>query len=233
MRRLDPNRALLTSVLAFAICSMLTVFTTLTAAEASATTASVGPRATVDRLQRRYEATKSFSAKFAEQITPVGGLKREREGTVYFQRPGRMRWNFEGSDGETIVSDGKTLYTYQPDLNQVIETPIDRAFASSSAASFLLGIGKLQRDFEASVPANAPADGLVHVSLKPKDAGGTIELGLDPKTYDIAAFRLVDQLGDVTVLKFTGLKRNVALDADLFVFKVPTGADIVGAPSGL
>jgi outer membrane lipoprotein carrier protein len=208
---------------------LVTAATTL----ASASAPSLSSKAILDRLQRRYEATKSFSAKFAEQIAPVGGSKLEREGTVYFQRPGRMRWNFEGSDGETIVSDGKTLYTYQPDLNQVIETPIDRAFASSSAASFLLGIGKLQRDFKASVPANAPADGLVHVSLKPREAGSTIELGLDPKTYDIATFRLIDQLGDVTALRFTGLKRNVALDADLFVFKVPAGADIVGAPSGL
>jgi outer membrane lipoprotein carrier protein len=233
MLRFQPGRAQVTNIVAFAICWTLAVFATVWATEGWASTPPASPRTILDRLQRRYQETKSFSAKFTEQIAPVGGLKREREGAVYFWRPGRMRWDFGGAERETIVCDGKDLYTYQPDLNQVIETPIDRAFASSSAASFLLGIGNLQRDFDASIPAKVPADGLVHVSLRAKDTGGVIELGLDAKTYDIATLRLTDQLGDATMLKFTDLKRNIALDPGLFVFKIPAGVDIVTSPPGL
>ena len=97
-------------------------------------------KALISRLQKHYQETNSFSAKFKEEISPAGGIKREREGTVYYRKPGRMRWEFGGQDQEIIVSDGKQLYSYQPDLNQVIETPIEQAFRSSSAASFLLGI---------------------------------------------------------------------------------------------
>ena len=61
-----------------------------------------------------------------------------------------MRWEFSGEDQELIVSDGKQLYNYQPDLNQVIETPLAQAFRSSSFAAFMLGIGNVQRDFNAS-----------------------------------------------------------------------------------
>jgi outer membrane lipoprotein carrier protein len=185
----------------------------------------------LDRLQKHYQQTTSFSAKFKEQITPAGGAKREREGTVYYRKPGRMRWEFGGQDQEIIVSDGKQLYSYQPDLNQVIETPVEQAFRSSSVAAFLLGIGNIERDFEARLPAtSAPADGLKHVVLKPKNAGDTIEMGVDAKTLDLRTLRLSDALGDITELSFTNINYGAPLDDKLFAFIPPAGADIVKAP---
>lgn len=184
----------------------------------------------LEKLQKHYQQTNSFSAKFKETIAPAGGAKREREGTVYYRKPGRMRWEFAGQDQEIIVSDGKLLYSYQPDLNQVVETPLEQAFRSSSAASFLLGIGKVERDFDASVPANAPADSLTHLALKPKNGGDSLEVGVDPKTLDLRTLRLTDALGDVTELTFSDLKIGAPLDDKLFAFVPPAGADIVKAP---
>lgn len=191
---------------------------------------SPGLRKLLDRLQRHYQQTTSFTAKFNQKITPAGGIERGRDGTVYYRKPGRMRWEFGGNDTETIVSDGTTLYTYQPDLNQVIETPLEQAFRSSSAASFLLGVGNLERDFDASLPAAPPADGLKHVVLKPKADGETIEMGLDPATFDIRSLRLTDQLGNVTYLSFSQIKTGAALDDKMFIFTPPAGVDIVKAP---
>lgn len=204
----------------------------MTPAGAASSGESIPPKlkSLLDRLQRHYRDTASFSASFKQEITPTGGMKREREGIVYYRKPGRMRWEFGGADQETIVSDGKDLYTYHPDLNQVIETPIEQAFRSSSAASFLLGVGNVERDFKASVPSGAPADGLTHVMLEPKAGGDTIEMGLDPKTLDIRTLRLTDQLGDVTLLAFSDIKTGIALDDKLFLFTPPAGADIVKAP---
>jgi outer membrane lipoprotein carrier protein len=142
-----------------------------------------------------------------------------------------MRWEFGGQDQEIIVSDGKQLYSYQPDLNQVIETPVEQAFRSSSVAAFLLGIGNIERDFEARLPAtSAPADGLKHVVLKPKNAGDTIEMGVDAKTLDLRTLRLSDALGDITELSFTNINYGAPLDDKLFAFIPPAGADIVKAP---
>jgi outer membrane lipoprotein carrier protein len=186
--------------------------------------------ALLDRLQKHYQQTKSFSAKFTEVISPAGGTKRERTGTVYYRKPGQMRWEFAGQDQEVIVSDGKLLYSYQPDLNQVIETPLEQAFKSSSTAAFLLGIGEVRRDFDASMPATAPADGLKHIVLKPKNGSDSFEVGVDPATLDLKSLRLTDALGDVTELAFSDIKRDAPLDDKLFAFIPPTGADIVKAP---
>jgi outer membrane lipoprotein carrier protein len=182
----------------------------------------------LDGIQQRYQDTQSFSASFSEELNTVGAAKRERSGTVYFMKPGKMRWNFETPDTETIVSDGTTIYNYDPDLDQVVETPLKQALVSSNAAAFILGVGKLEHDFNATLgPA---ADGAQHLTLVPKAGGNQIELTVDSTSYDIKGLTLKDQLGNTTAISFSEIKRNTPFSDSMFAFKVPQGADVVTAP---
>jgi len=185
----------------------------------------------LDRLQKHYHDTKSFTAKFNEEIATVGAPKRQRQGTVSFRKPGRMRWEFETPEKQTIVSDGETLYSYDPDLNQVVETPLKQALKSSSATSFLLGIGNINRDFKAAFAHPATPTGLVDLILDAKTGGYKIEVGLDPSTYNLMTLTLTDQLGDVTKIDFSDIHDNVELPESNFAFNAPAGADIVTAPA--
>jgi outer membrane lipoprotein carrier protein len=178
------------------------------------------------RLQQRYDCSRSMQANFDETLSSPGGMTRTRKGTVYFKKVGRMRWEFAAPSEGTVVSDGKTVYDYEKDLNQVVELPVDKAL-KSSATAFLLGLGNIRRDFKVSLPPASSSDGLTHVILTPKGGGDAMELGLDPKSYDIVNFKLTNQVGGVTELKFSDIRTNVALDDTLFSFAVPEGADIV------
>jgi outer membrane lipoprotein carrier protein len=153
-------------------------------------------------------------------------MARARKGTVYFRKVGRMRWEFAAPSEGTVVSDGNTVYDYEKDLNQVVELPVNKAL-KSSATTFLLGLGNIRRDFKVSMPAVTPGDGLIHVILTPKNGGDTMELGLDPKSYDIVKFKLTNQVGGITELKFNDVRTNLALDDSLFRFTIPDGVDIV------
>ena len=175
----------------------------------------------LDRLQRHYRDTNSFSAKFSEEITTVGAPARKRQGTVSFRKPGRMRWEFEDPEKQTIVSDGETLYSYDPDLNQVVETPLKQALKSSSATSFLLGIGNINRDFKAAFANPATPSGLIDLILDAKTGGYKIEVGLDPQTYNLMTLTLTDQLGDVTRIDFSDIHDNVELPDSIFAYKAP------------
>lgn len=185
----------------------------------------------LDRLQQHYRDTKSFSAKFNEEIATVGAPKRNRQGTVSLRKPGRMRWDFETPEKQTVVSDGETLYTYDPDLNQVVKTPLKQALASNSATAFLLGIGNIKRDFQAQFAKPATPTGLVDLILNARAGGYKVELGVDPKTYNLATLTLTDQLGNVTRIYFSEVRDNVDLPESMFVFKTPPGADVVTAPA--
>jgi outer membrane lipoprotein carrier protein len=203
-----------------------TVEPAATAAQPPPQTGSLSLEQVVTRLQRRYDATRSLRASFSEELSSPGGMKRTRTGTVSFRKGGRMRWEFGEPRVETIVSDGQTVYDYEPDLNQVVEVPVSKAL-KTSATAFLLGLGNLKRDFTAALPADPPADGLVHLALSPKGGGDQMELGLDPQNYNIVKFKLTDQVGNVTELHFRDIQTNLALEDSLFRFAVPPDADIV------
>jgi len=201
-------------------------------AAAAAPSAATGDlKHVLDRLQHHYRITNSFSAKFSEEIATVGAPKRTRQGTVSFRKPGRMRWDFQTPEAQTIVSDGETLYNYDPDLNQVIETPLRQALKSSSATSFLLGMGNIKRDFNAAFATPAPPTGRIDLILDAKTGGYKIEVGLDPNSYNLITLTLTDQLGDTTKIDFSDVRDNVELPDSMFAFKAPPGADVVTAPA--
>lgn len=187
-------------------------------------------RAILTQWQKHYDETSTFQANFVETISRVGANERVRRGRVYFSKPGRMRWEFAAPDAQSIVSDGTTLYTYDPDLNQVIETPLRSALRNPGAAAVLLGLGEIEEHFDASLaPVTGPRH-LIGIALKPRGAGETVEVGLDPSSYDIATLRVRDSLGNVTSLVFTDIENNVDLSESLFRFEAPEGADIVQTP---
>jgi len=182
-------------------------------------------------LQRHYQRTNSFSASFKETVARVGAPPQDRSGRVDYLRPGRIRFEFGDPQPETIVSDGKLLYDYDPGLNQVMETPLNNAIKTQAVAAFLLGAGNIDRDFKASRPAVPADDGLIHVLLTPKRGGDPIDLGLEPHTLNIASLRLADALGNVTKISFSDIDINAAIEPARFNFETPAGADVV-TPSG-
>jgi outer membrane lipoprotein carrier protein len=218
------------------ILPIVAIFLAIAASVRSDTAAPAGGGSTelkrvLERLQRHYRSTNSFSAKFSEEVATVGAPKRQRAGAVSFRKPGRMRWDFETPDKQTIVSDGETLYSYDPELNQVVETPLKQALKSSSATSFLLGIGNINRDFKAAFAKPPTPGGPVDLILDAKTGGYKIEVGLDPKSYNLMTLTLTDQLGDVTRIDFSDVHDNVELPDSVFAFKAPAGADVVTAPA--
>lgn len=221
------------SAIAFAIAMALALGVPPWAAAGSVTAGgkntSASLKSLVSRMQHHYQQTDSFSAKFNETITRVGAPPRDRAGSVYYQKPGRIRFDFGEPQSETIVSDGTTLYDYDPGLNQVVQAPLKQAFTTQRAAALLLGVGNIERDFAATAVANPPADGLDHLTLIPKDGSAKIELGVDRKSTDIARLVLTDALGNVTVFKFSEIERNPRLKSSLFVFTPPPGADVVSS----
>ena len=188
-------------------------------------------KALLAHLKRHYQQTNSFSASFKETVARVGAPPQNRSGRVTYLKPGRVRFEFGDPQPETIVSDGKLLYDYDPGLNQVMETPLKNAIKTQAVAAFLLGAGDIDRDFEASRPSSSANDGLIHVLLTPKRGGDDIDLGLEPHTLNIASLRLADALGNVTKITFSDIDLNAAIEPGRFAFQAPAGADVV-TPSG-
>jgi outer membrane lipoprotein carrier protein len=185
--------------------------------------------AVIDALQKSYDATSDFVADF-QQETEVKSLNRslKASGKVSFKRPGKMFWNYETPKGQFVLADGKHLFFFQPDQNQVIKSPLKNAFRGDIPLSFLLGLGNLKKDFSATLKATEDTHHVLR--LNPKgEAGGYNEIlvGVSKATSDILWVSVRDAANNLTTLRFSGMKKGVGLKDGQFVAKIPDGADIV------
>ena len=185
--------------------------------------------AIVEALQKNYDATTDFVADFRQE-TQVKTLNRSlnANGKISYKRPGKMLWNYENPKGQFVLADGKHLYYFQPEQNQVIKSPLKNAFRGDIPLSFLLGLGNLKKDFNASLKGTE--ENLYILRLEPKgEAGGYSEilLGVNKNTYDIQRVSVRDAAGNVTTLQFSAMRKGVGVKDGLFQFQVPAGADIV------
>lgn len=212
--------------------TMLQVVLLVAVATAAALPGSV--EEVVDRVQKRFDSTSDFTATVDQELVVASaGRTLEAHGTVAFKRPGKMRWELENDERQIIVADGKTLWFYQPEEQQVLRSPFEKAFRSNTPISFLTGVGRIRDDFDVSIDGRE--DGLVTLALLPRRGGGEVgrlRLTVETENYDIVAAEIFDPLGNVTRLRFSDLKRNRGLPDSLFEFEVPDGVDVIDAPAG-
>jgi outer membrane lipoprotein carrier protein len=183
----------------------------------------------VDSLQKNYDATVDFVADFRQE-TEVKTLNRNLKawGKLTFKRPGKMLWRYEEPKGQFVLADGKNLYFYQPEQNQVIKSPLSNAFRSDIPLSFLLGLGNLKKDFDAALKG---ADENQYVlRLEPKgDLGGFSEVlvGVSRSTSDILWVSVRDAASNITTIRFSAMRKGIGVQESLFRFQLPDGVDVV------
>jgi outer membrane lipoprotein carrier protein len=204
----------------------------LIAAAAVQAAEPAGLDSALKRLQERYETTKTLTADFRQTIeSPTLTSPLETHGTVAFEKPNRMRWDYEAPDKQLIVGDGETLWIYQPEEKQVIRAPLDQAFRATTPVTFLAGLGRLDRDFEATLEKDE-AERWTLKLVPRQDAGiGTLRLLVRKSDAAIEEARIVDPLGTTTRIVLSNERRNATLDAGLFRFSPPSGVDVIRPPA--
>jgi outer membrane lipoprotein carrier protein len=183
----------------------------------------------VDNLQKNYDAMVDFVADFRQE-TEVKTLNRnlKASGKLSFKRPGKMLWRYDEPKGQFVLADGKYLYFYQPEPNQIIKSPLQNAFRSDIPLSFMLGIGNLKRDFNAALKGTDEHQFILR--LEPKgEAGGFSEIlaGVNKNSYDIVWISVRDAAANLTTIRFSGMRKGAGVQDSLFTLRIPNGADIV------
>lgn len=184
-------------------------------------------------LEAFMSGTQAGRAEFTQVVTsPARDGKAERSktstGTFEFQRPGRFKFVYLKPFEQTIVADGKTLWLYDVDLNQVTQRAQAQALGTTPAALLTSApdLKALRADFTLE---SAPAqDGLEWVLATPKAKDGqlqSVRVGFEGN--QLAALDILDSFGQRSLIRFNGLQANPALPATAFQFKPPAGADVV------
>ena len=186
----------------------------------------------LNEIQNRYEKTSDFEASFIQEY--VGKVMKQPnrgEGRVYFKKRGMMRWDYTVPN-QKLLSDGHTLWYYQPEEKQVLVSDVSRYLNEKTPLAFLAGEGNLGRDFNLlnlNESVSQKEDNYV-VELAPKEPLATLSkliLTVDKKTYAVLQTDVLDGLGNVTRTRFIDIKTNVGLSDSFFHFTIPPGTEVI------
>ncbi|HQR23759.1 MAG TPA: outer membrane lipoprotein chaperone LolA [Steroidobacteraceae bacterium] len=185
----------------------------------------------IERVEAWMRSVKTLSADFVQVVRGRGGeITNRASGTLALSRPDRFRWDYQTPNVQVIVADGRKLWLYDADLEQVTVRPL-QAGLGSTPAMLLSGAGAVGDSFTAG-PVERDGE-WTWCRLVPKDRSSDFEgVGLGFDTHGVlVAMQLKDKLGQSTELVFSRVKVNSKLDGGLFVFVPPKGADVIGDAS--
>jgi outer membrane lipoprotein carrier protein len=190
----------------------------------------------VTAVQKRYEGIRDLRARFVQKTRAVSIGSRASEptlsrGVVVVAKPSRMRWSYETPEPSLVVSDGKTLWIYDPGFGEAQRLPADEAAFSGAALQFLLGRGDLQREF--SIDLVSCETGAVELELTPKEPASYEKLFIvvEPVTGNVSRTRIDDLVGNSTVVEFSDLQVNLDPSGEVFRFVPPAGVRVIELPT--
>jgi outer membrane lipoprotein carrier protein len=187
----------------------------------------------VARVQKYYDATKDLRARFEQQLESASRAPSKASGEVLLKKPGKMRWDYAKPDKKLMVSDGATLWVYEPDDEQAYKQDL-KGSALPAQVSFLLGEGKLDKEFDASF---TKLDGLGadELALKMVPKVGTaayryLVFVVDGTSGQVRQTIIYGQDGSTNRLSFVDVQQNKGVDDGKFKFSPPSGTHIIKPP---
>lgn len=186
----------------------------------------ISAAASVEALKSMLEQTTTARARFAQMVLDRNMKQlQQATGTMQFARPGKFRWEYDKPYEQIIVSDGTRVWLYDKDLNQVTVRKYDRALGTSPAA-LLAGSNEIEKNYRFTGLGNQ--DGLDWLEAVPRTQDTAFErIRLGFGKSGLEAMELRDQFGQVTVIKFSTIERNVKISPEAFSFTPPKGADVI------
>lgn len=179
------------------------------------------------QLQAFSKNLNTAQVSFQQIVTGPNGEKiQSAQGQLQIQAPDKFRWEYIKPAPQLIVADGKKIWIYDPDLQQVTVKAQD-ALNQDNPLSALTKPGLVDRFY--TVSELATKQGIRYLQLVPKNTQSSPfeKAWLGFGANGLASMRLFDALGQVSDFTFGAWKKNSSISAKRFQFNVPKGVDVV------
>jgi outer membrane lipoprotein carrier protein len=183
-------------------------------------------------VEERYNRPKTLRLHFHQIYKQSGQVLRDEIGTLYLMKPGKMRWEYEGTEQKLFLSDGRRVIFYLPTERRLTETAVKESDDLRNPIRFLLGGLKFQKEFERVDKVNdiAPLEpGNVVIRGVPKlmkDRLESVVMELSSQ-FEIRRLILAEPGGVLTDFRFSNETSNMRISPELFKFTPPQGTEII------
>jgi len=182
-------------------------------------------------MQRRYASVATVTGSFRLSSKIPGFEQQVESGEFWLKKPGKMRWEYRHPEGQIFVADGKETFFFVPQDNQVTVQSFTAEELQSTPLKFLLGSGDYRESFFIAPESEfiMESDGTQIIRLTPKNETeySFLVLQIDKESSDLRRLTIQEQNGNTMEYLFTGLKTDVKVNDDTFLFEIPEGAEVL------
>jgi len=153
-------------------------------------------------------------------------LMDSSSGRFLMKRPDRFRWQIMTPYEQTIIADGKSIWSVDVDLEQVTVTDLENNLVNSPIMLLSRKGNQLEDYF--SVHKQESDSEMEIFLLQPIDYSSNFEkvqLGFIDGILNL--IELYDSLGQVTIVTMTNIRNNPVISDDFFIYQQNPDFDLI------
>ena len=179
------------------------------------------------QLRKQLDAMNTLQGDFVQTTYDKSGVEQETSsGNFMLMRPGKFYWKTLEPMQQLLVSNNKTIWLYDPDLETVNERAFTDDLRETPALLLSSDIAQLRKSF--TVTRDEKDTSAEKYTLTPKVTEGMFQhLTLVFKANQLTEFAIQDSLGQLTRCVLTNVQRNKTLPEEKFFFIPPEGVEIL------
>ncbi|MDQ6434054.1 outer membrane lipoprotein carrier protein LolA [Mesorhizobium sp. LHD-90] len=186
----------------------LPVFTPPAAAQATAT---------AQKIADHFASIRSMTGEFVQ----FDARGRQTGGKFYIQRPGKVRFNYDGNAGFRVISDGDSVVLENPrmktmDLYPLSKTPLKLLLNDRIDLS-----GNKVRSVK-----EEPDQTVIQLVDKSSFGNSRITMKFDPSNYELKEWTITDAQGKDTTVMIFNVRQDVKIDQSLFTIDYKKNIEI-------
>ncbi|MBE2894022.1 outer membrane lipoprotein chaperone LolA [Spirabiliibacterium falconis] len=172
-------------------------------------------------LQQRLSQVSSYKADFTQRVsTAQGKLVQEGSGKFQVKRPNLFRLDTKTPQETQIVADGKTLWYYDPFVQQVTAKKAADAIVNTPFILLTTNDPAKWQQYQVSQQGD-------NFTLVPKAKNSNIkqfQIRIDSNGL-LKNFSTIEQDGQTNLYQLRNIN-NLPIEASVFSFKVPKGVEL-------
>ena len=180
-------------------------------------------KAILEKLQEKSANLHTLEAHFTQDTLVVTGLMRKKhmEGMMRLKRPQMMRWDYLAPQRYHVISDGKKIWFYDEDQNQVMIGKIDKLFGKQLLCSLFLDIKNITKFFEISLKEEKEIFSLELTPTQAHIGAKQILVKVRKSDYQIIEIKFTDFYGNQNTIRLSRFVYNKPFKDSLFRFSPP------------
>ena len=165
-----------------------------------------------------------FTANFNQQVLDAEGNELQNAlGTLAVKKPNLVHWKTAEPDESLIVSDGDTLWFFDPFVEQVSAYLLEKALLNTPILLLTSSDPTLWQHY--SVSSTDENNYLIHANDNNAQVK-TLELRFKKNSNMLNSFTILDATGQLSLFKLSQFDQVTVPESALFTFKIPEGVEL-------